>query len=256
MRYWFKAVLFMVLILALAKLGIRRGKTDAMGLAGFRKQSGLTGSQPTYDISPGLYFGYGLSSGKPNYLINGIPAQINPFFDDRGSVRSIETYANEWSSRGYEVNRYATDAIQFATAVNKGLKLFECVILVPDPGSKKTLVIPAKMNLNMAAGSPHYQVPLCPMSQPIFHLESSDLAGFSENVFLLSDASVASVSGYYREELARTGWQADPQIDKRFQDSNSRFAVFFKGADEFWMNVSKLKDSGKTLVYLLYNDKS
>jgi hypothetical protein len=253
MNSWFKTVLIIVLVIVLARLGIRRGKTDTRGLAGFRKQTERTGSRATSGFSPDRFLGHGLCSGAPKYLINGIPAQIDPFFGNTGSVRSLDTYANEWSSKGYEVNRYATDAIQFATAVDKARKLFECVILIPDPGSNKTLVIPAKMDLSAAAGPPRYQVPLCPLSQPIFHLESSDLAGSSENLFLLCDASVASVTGYYREELARTGWHADPQIDKRFQGANSRFALFLKGADEFWMNVNRIEASGKTLVYLLYN---
>jgi hypothetical protein len=244
-----------VLAAFLYRWGVHRGEKNGMGLAGLKRPKALSDLVQTRPSDAGPLIGYGLSSGKATYSINGIPAEIDPFVSRKPVEQSAREYQDQWKAKGSKVNRFETDAIKVITALNEAERSFECAILIPNGDTDETLVIPAKMDLSVAPVEPRYRVSGYPAATRVLHLASQDFTGYSENLIQVSDDDPTSVADYYRDEMTRAGWQLDDSVDRKFAAPNSKFMFFLKGTDEMWINANRLDRENKTLVYMLYNDR-
>lgn len=255
MKNTLKAVVVVLILYLLYRCGIQRGKSAERGMAGFQMKPNALSYLARAPRSTKQYLGYGLFSGKAKYLINGMPAQIDAFMTKKPIEQSLDEYTKNWLSRGYQVEVYSTENILFATAFTEAQKLFECAVLISNPVSRETIIIPAKLDFKAVAQSTHYMVPIHPSSKPLLHMESYDLTGYSENTILMSDENVSSLTSYYHKMMIQQGWSIGNENEKRFTPPNSKFVLFQKGIDELWLNIDRMENPNKTFLYLLYNDR-
>jgi hypothetical protein len=257
MNNTFKTILFIFAIFFVFMWGYKKGTNKESGFKWFRpnkvnnspvqpfKTNKLLRQQPT--ISPFI--------GKSSFLLNGVPTQFDVYTSKRSMDQEIAEYERKWRTKGLKVVKRNFENMNIVSGLDKHFRLFECAIMVPDPGSGKTLVIPAKLDLSKPPAQSCYKTPLYPLSQPLFHIESTDMGGYSENIILLSDASVSSIINFYEHRCLDGGWYLADPGKNTFHAPNSRQLLFLKKTDELWVNANRLEEENKTLVYLLYNDK-
>jgi hypothetical protein len=189
------------------------------------------------------------------FLINGVPAQIDMITSKRTVAGEMAEYERKWGARGLRVIRSAFGPMHFISALDDAAKIFACAIMMKDPKSGATLVFPAELDMSRSPAPSKYKTPLYPACQPIFHIESNDLSGYSETITFLSDASIPSVMNFYHRSLAQAGWQEVSRESNLFSSAHAGNLLFLKGADELWIAARTLEDENKTLVYALFNDK-
>lgn len=193
--------------------------------------------------------------GEARFTINGIPAEIDAYLSKASLEQEKSRFTTRWSAKGYKTYSKTFGKANILSAYDENKKLFNSVILIPGMGEQQTYVIPSTLDLSKPPESREFNSPIYPDSKTIFHIESNDLAGYSENVILLSNASVPSIMNYYKNQLIPQGWEIAPEPKTIHNPEYLDKTVFVKGSDERWVYSGKVDNSDQTVVFLLYNDK-
>lgn len=191
--------------------------------------------------------------GNIEFSLNGIPVKAHP----RSSNKSLETlrreFENRWRSKGYTVQQQALGGMNVLSAVNEQAGVCETEITLPLPGQNQTLVIPARFDLKNLSRPGNPRASLYPGAQSLYHIESRDPNGQTENLLLSTTDDASRVTGYYRERLAQEGWLLSNQLPA-VGSGAADVLLFLKGQQEQWISVS-VGDDGRTLVFLMHNSR-
>jgi len=193
--------------------------------------------------------------GEARFTINGIPAEIDAYLSKASPEQEQSRFTTKWSAKGYKTYSKTFGKASILSAYDGNQKHFNSVILIPGMDEQQTYVIPSTLDLSKPPASRDFNSPIYPDSKTIFHIESNDLAGYSENIILLSDASVPSIMNYYKNQLIPQGWEIAREPQTIHNPEYLDKTVFVKGSDERWVYSSKVDGSDQTVVFLLYNDK-
>lgn len=247
-----KTIIICCVILALFRLGYKKG-SHAINKSNvnLKKNVGEIISPKLYRLQPKV----GKLTGKSKFLLNGVPAEVDMVTSDEPIAKIINDYNNKWSFRGYKVSVNSVGNMNFASAIDGNMQIFECAIMIPDTKSKKTTIIPVRLDLSVPVVQSTYKTTLYPLCTPVFHIESNDMGGYSENIIFTSDANIQSIINFYKGEFSQKGWLVEKPEKDSFTGPNSSNVLFLKGSDELWLYASKMERNNKSIVFLLFNDQ-
>jgi hypothetical protein len=244
-----KPCLSLLAIGLLFKLGYQKGfQQDAGAVLPKTKSNGSLGRYaPANFVHP--------SAGRASFFVNGIPAEVNLYVTPTAIEREAGQFESKWAAKGYKTTQQVLGDMKILSAVDERTNCFNLALMIPEPATQQTCVIPATLDLSKPPAPSRYRTPIYPNAQTVFHIESNDLAGYAENLILLSEASAPQIVSYYQNTLAQQGWQFTASPEKALSAPNSEVMLFTKGADERWLNVTPMNGENKTFIFLLYTDR-
>jgi len=244
-----KPCLSLLAIGLLFKLGYQKG---------FQQNSGAVLPKTKPNGSLGRYAPVNFvhpSAGRASFFVNGISVEVNTYATSVSIEQETSQFESKWAAKGYKTTQQVLGEMKILNAVDERTNRFNLALMISEPTTQQTFVIPATLDLSKPPAPAKYKTPIYPSAQTVFHIESNDMAGYSENVILFSEASVPNIVSYYKNTLAQQGWQIIDPPEKAVSAPNSEVMFFAKGADERWLNVSPMDDENKTFVFLLYTDR-
>jgi hypothetical protein len=200
-------------------------------------------------------YGFGLKSSKPHFRLNGVPAEVDMYIAKNSVEKEMARFEQKWRAQGFEPTVQAIGNMRVVSAFDEANRLFECTLLLPAPGSNRTMVVPAKLDLGKPPYQGRFKTPVYPNAETVLHLESNDLTGFSENIVQISDASVPAIMGFYKDRLLQQGWQRLDPPQKSFSSQYADQMFFARGTDEQQVFARRMAGENKTFVFVLMHDR-
>ncbi len=196
-------------------------------------------------------------AGQPvntsRFTINGLPAEVEAFHSDQSPDELMKDYRDEWRQRGLAGHEQTLAGMQIASVLNEAENQLETVILMPAGG--KTMVVPANLDLGAEVRQSNPKTPVFPGATQIYHIESDDAAGYSENLILSSRSNASTVLNFYRSRFVAEGWKMQDPGGGLPVSEFSQSQFFRRGADERWVIAEQPPGNAETMVFLLYQDK-
>lgn len=249
MKTFLKTIISLFVLLALFKIGYDRA-ASADDEDGARTSLTRRSSHAYAQALP-----RSMHTGKSRFLLNGIPAEIDMYATKSSAMDQAAKFASEWRAQGYKTATQALGQMQILSAVNEHTKQFQCAIMIPDPANKQTFVIPAQLDLQHPPAPGNLKTATLPEAQTLFHIESHDLSGYSENLIQASGSSVPGAMNFYKTQLQQQGWQLGETPQTMYDPNYADQQLFLKGASERWIYASKMEGHNKVMVFSLLNEK-
>lgn len=236
-------------IVLLFKLGFDKASSQNTRVAPPSKKS-RSNSYQISNFSPSR-----LLPRQSRFSINGMPAEVDLYASRKPFEQQITQLENDWRAKGYKTSAQTVGNMKILSAFDERASQFECAIMIPDPASRQTYVIPARLDLRRPPQQNNFKTPIYPNAQTLFHIESHDLAGASENIIQVSDAGVAAVMSYYKSQFLWQGWQLLQTPKSLYHPQYADQALLVKGLNERWIYAGKMDGQNRTLIFSLLNEK-
>lgn len=192
---------------------------------------------------------------KSSFLMNGIPTEVNVYTTTESVAEQIMKFESSWRLKGYRTSTQSLGNMAVVSGVNESTKQFECALLLPDAQNKQTFVMPAQLDLSRPPLQGEFKTSLYPGAQTLFHIESNDLAGSSENVIQVTGAGVPAVMSHYKSELLQNGWLLVESPKTLYDPQYADQLVFVRGAQERWIYAGKMDGQNQTMIFSVHTEK-
>ena len=249
MNSFVKINLALLAVAVLFRLGYHRAANQTLGSANAKARY-LAVPPQLATISPASSI-----SRNSRLLINSVPAEVDLYTSEEPLEAQTAKFENDWKSRGYKTSAQSIGNLKILSAINENTRQFECAMMVPDPSSRRTFVIPAQLDLRRSPQQGSFKMPAYPNAQTFLHLESQDLTGDSENLIQLSDAGVPAVMTYYKSQLLQDGWRMAETPKLMYDPQYADQAVFERGQAERWVYASKMEGRAQTMIFTVHNER-